>query len=163
MPRQKGAVNWKTLAVIGLVIVAIWITIGRFSGDEGKIRKQIKAAEQAIENQDPFAFLMVFSKDYEDEKMIQFGVIFKLAQTAFGKYDDVDVDVSNVNIEIKGDSATVTLDIWGEATIASTKGKETMPVREGFQEKDSKIMFRKEGSKWLIISSKNIRMASAVR
>ena len=163
MNRQAGLAGWKIVALLFAAMVLIWFVAGIFGGEERKIKKQLNAAVDAVESEDAFGLLAVFSQEYQDDQGIIFPMIFKLAQTGFQRFEDIDVDLSNVAIEIDGSEAKVTLAVWGEATRAGTMGSGQLPVREAFEQSGAQINFRKIGGDWRVVSSRRIAWAASIR
>ena len=160
---QRGAASWKLLAAAIALLLVLWFAWDLFSGEEGRIRKTLRATIEAVENEDVYGLLGQFSQDYQDDMGIAFPMIFKLAQTGFARYDDIDVDISNVRIEINQDSAKVMLTIWGEATHAASKGQDALPMREAFEQTGAILHLRKTGGDWQISSSERVSLSAAIR
>lgn len=161
MRRQGGYAAWRIVAVVLVVVLVVWYAASLFSGEEGKIRKQIRAGIHAVEAEDTIGFLALFSQNYEDDYGITFPMIYKITTTAFARFEDIDVDVSNMKIEIDGDRAKVTLKLWGEATRAGTMGEGKIPIREAFEQTGAVIELEKSGGKWLFVKSNKISNISA--
>ena len=153
---------FKKVILAALIIFVIWFVAGRLIGDKSKIRKVLDTAVHAAENEDKMEFLSVFSSNYEDDTGFTKFLIMQFCQRAFNQFEDIDVDLSNVNIEVEGKKATVKLRIWGEATRASTMGEGKNPVRESFEQAGAIITLVKEGGDWKIASSQRIAFASKV-
>lgn len=158
----QGIARWKIVGALFLGVLLIWFLSGVFVSEEGKIKKRIKLAATAIEEEDFIAFIGVFSKQYQDPFGLTLPAMMKIAQLAFTRFEDIKVDLSNIDIEIDGDKATATLSVWGEATRASTMGTENLPSREAFEDRGVTLYFEKQGSKWLIVSSQRMAWESAI-
>lgn len=159
---QNKFMNLKTVAIAIICLFLLWWLIGKFMGEKGKIRKRLDTLVVAIEKEDPYVALGCFSQDYQDDMGVSFPVIFKIAQTGFGKFEDIDIDLSGMIIEIEGKKATVQMKIWGEATRASTMGKGKLPVREAFEQQGAIIYLTKVGGDWKINSSRKVTLSAAV-
>ncbi len=169
LPAHARGIDLKTqkyylkifIGAMGLVVL-IWYGAGMFIGDKSKINKVLKTAVNGVENKDPLEFLSVFAKTYQDDMGFSKMLIMEFTHRAFKAFEDIDVDLSNVKIEIDGKRALVTLNIWGEATRVSTMGAGKNPLRESFEQRGSQINFSKESGSWKIVSSKKIAFGSKV-
>lgn len=159
---RGGYATWKIVIVIFIAFFVVWWVIGKFIGEKGKVRKRMNTLVEAMEKEDTYAALGSFSQNYQDDMGIQFPMIFKIAQTGFAKFEDIDIDLSGVVIEVEGDKATVHMKIWGEATRASTMGEGKIPVREAFEQQGAIIYLTKAGGSWKISSSKKVTLSAAV-
>lgn len=143
------------LAVILTMIAASVIGFWYWNSPERRIRAILTDGKAAIEKKDLDRAMSHVSLQYRDENGFAYMTVKKLLKMAFDQFEEFDVRLTNVQMEIQKDRAVVHADLdvigthQGEKSYLIGSREEPVPIR---------ITFAKETLRWQVLSVDGIRL-----
>jgi hypothetical protein len=104
------------LIILPVVIYLIWPT------DEARIKKLIKEAISAVEKEDIDGVMSKVSFNYHDEYGQSYLLLKRNLERQFRRFSDIEVEYENLEIEVKDDTATASMDMRVIATLGEDRG-----------------------------------------
>ena len=158
MRNDRGASKLLIMVLVVVAMVAVWFLWQMIRSEEAKIKQTLKELITTVEAEDHLGIFPFFEKTYVDDSGVNLALIFRMAPSYFQRYEDIEIDIRDLKIEVDGNRATVNLLARGEVTQANTMGQGKMPVREGFAERAVMLEMIKTGGDWKIAKSRGVML-----
>jgi len=139
--QKKRILNWFALFII-ICGVSIGIKYVFFSDENEKIRKTISLAVSEIEKKDVNNFIRHFTLDYRDCFDNTYGTLYILLKNNIDSVRKIDIDISQIEIEIEKPNATVRF--FATVYIRTTDGEDYKDAGRFI------LKIRKEDLKWRV-------------
>lgn len=102
------------LVVLILTPVLVWVF---WPSDAARIRKLVGSASAAAEARDIDALMSVVSLQYADEHGLSYLALKQILEREFKRFTRIKVDYSDLLVEVRGETASATMDIKITATV----------------------------------------------
>ena len=148
--------NKKTFALLLILMVSPVIIYFLWPSDENRIKKLIRQEVSAAEAEDVKAFMSGISFNYTDEYGLSYIVMSKQLENIFARFSDIDIDYSNLIVEVMDEKAEARMDFLVLASKGETRGYYIGDMREpahlvlGLQ--------KAAMGKWEIVSTKGLKL-----
>ena len=130
--------------LISLTIIGILLSVGACSRTpaEQAIREAIEAMEQGLQERKPRAVMAHVSRDFQDREGRDTQMLRRFLAAQFLRHQSIQVVLSNLDIEVLGDSAGVNT----QATLLGGSGLLPQHAQSYFVTME----WRQQGSDWLL-------------
>lgn len=139
--QKKRILKWFALLII-ICGVSIGIKYVFFPDENEKIRKTISLAVSEIEKKDINSFIRHFTLDYRDCFDNTYGTLYILLRNNIDSVRTIDIDVSQIEIDIEKSNATVRF--FATFYIKTTDGEDYKDAGRFI------LKIRKEDLKWRV-------------
>lgn len=145
--------KWRLKDVISIVSILIvcvilYSVISRIlEGEEGRIKRLIYSTKRAIEREDLIRFISCVSFDYHDQYENDRRQILIIAKNLFNEYDNITIKITELEIELTGQSALAEIEAIGYGYRADAPDEKVLE----YDKARFKVRFKKEQSGWKAI------------
>lgn len=134
------------LAVLFIAMLAFFVKEYVLVSDKDRISRILKLAENCIEKKDHTGFMGQISSKYIDEYGHTWATLYFLSKNILGSYDDINVSLSQVTIEISGEEKEkkATVRFLAEINAKSLSGDNFADMGR------FSVEMKKEGTAWKV-------------
>jgi hypothetical protein len=112
------------------IILLILITDLLWPSDEARIRKLVRSSVTAVQNEDVAGVMKHVAFAYSDEHGLSYMLLKKTLERQFNVLSDIDVEYSELRINVVEDRATALLDLLVLASVGENRGYILGDLRE---------------------------------
>ena len=135
------------LSIIAIILLGYVLFL---PDDDEKIKATVKKGKEAVEEENLSKIMAIFSIEYRDRYGLPYGSIRGAFNDLFNHADDIKVRYTIGEMNIKGDTSMVLVDVRVTGAVSNIKQDIVGNEHEAGR---LELVLKKKHTKWLIISS----------
>lgn len=144
-----------TVFVILFMLLFMFVYWG-WPSEEKRVRNVLSEAAEAVEDEDLLELSNIFTDDFTDDSGITREDWELIVRTGFKVYDDIEIRVSAVEIDIAEDQATITFNASAQGTYVPSLFKGGMPQVDQGSAANVALLLEKRDGDWVVIKAERL-------
>ncbi len=146
----------KTILSLSLLLISPVIIYFFWPSDQSRIKKLFREGAQAVEQEKIEDVMSKVSFNYTDKQGLSYIIIKDGMKRFFQQMSDIKIEYDIKNISVKGETATVDLDL---RVIASSGDDTGYAVGDAAEPLHAKFYLEKERTTWLVAGTEGLNFA----